>query len=171
MTVRKTRNKSAIKKDTEKTAVAKVVVPERRNYFRRLVDDKDPASVKRFLALCCAAHLIVTSFILTFTKIPNANTELLKISIIADLSIIGVAILGMSVETYGKIVSNVSKIKAAADILTPQPTATNIEHVDGDVTGGGKVKGDNKEIGDEIFEESDLKKIKNNLTNSLTKEE
>jgi len=70
----------------------------KRNYFARLIDTKDHASSKRFLALAMSSHLIITSFFVLFSSKPVANTQLLADSMLFDMIIVLMAIFGMSVE-------------------------------------------------------------------------
>lgn len=138
------------------------------NYFRRLIDDKDPASVKRFLGLSMSAFLIVASFFLLFVRIPNANGNLLDRCLLYAVIIVCISIFGLAVDKVAEILLSVSKTQAAAQILTPAPTVTKVDNVQGDVNGATTT---DKKTGDsEVFTEDDLqlKTLKKNLTNSLT---
>lgn len=141
---------------------------KRVNYFRRLIDDKDPASVKRFLGLLMSAFLVIASFFLLFVKVPNANANLLDRCLLYAVIIVCMAIFGLAVEKVAGVLLSVSKTQAAASILTPQPTVTKVDNVEGDVNGGvGKLE-TNKDQGDAAH---DLKDVKKDITDSLTKKE
>ena len=92
---------------------------KRINYFRRLIDDKDPASSKRFLGLCMSGFLIVASFFLLFVRIPNANTTLLDRCLLYAMIIVAMSIFGLAVDKVAEILLSVSKTQAAAQILSP----------------------------------------------------
>lgn len=92
----------------------------RRNYFRRLIDDKDPASSKRFLGLCMSGFLIVASFFLLFIGVPNANALLVDRCLLYAMIIVAMSIFGLAVDKVAEILLSVSKTQAAAQILSPK---------------------------------------------------
>lgn len=105
------------------------------NYFRRLIDDKDPASAKRFLGLAMSAFIILAAFVLLFTRITNANAALLDRILLYAFLIVLMSLFGLAIEKVADILLQVSKTQAAAQILTPQPTVTKVDTVQGDVNG------------------------------------
>lgn len=92
---------------------------KRTNYFRRLIDEKDPASSKRFLGLAMSGFLIVASFFLLLVRVPNANTQLLDRCLLYAMIIVAMSLFGLAVDKVAEILLSVSKTQAAAQILSP----------------------------------------------------
>lgn len=88
------------------------------NYFRRLIDNDDPASSKRFLGLAMSAFLIIDFFVLLFTKVPNANQNLLDKGMLYAFLIVLMALFGLAVDKVAEILLSVTKVKS----VSPQPT-------------------------------------------------
>lgn len=142
------------------------------NYIKKLLSEKEPASSKRALGLAMSFFLIIASFVLLFKRTPVANPILVDRILLYDLLIVLMSLFGLAIDTVGKIMLLVSKTQAAAAILTPQPTVTKVDNVEGDVNGTVPTTGNETQVGDEVFEstEEDMKKLRKNLTNSLTEE-
>lgn len=133
---------------------------KKRNYLARVIDDKDPASAKRFLAILLSFHLVISGFYILFFNKLLPNQDLLKMMLIIDSAIIGVSILGMSVQDYAKILMQISKISNATTLLSTKKLPENSQLNE---------DGETKEIGDDVLDDNqDLEKIRKNLTNSLT---
>jgi len=134
------------------------------NFFRRLIDSNDPASIKRFTILIALAIFAVTAFMALFImKTTSPNLALVDKIIDDCMIIIGVGIFGVGVEYWGGMLLERAKAAAAAQILTPQPTVTQVDNVEGDIKGGNTPAKEGVE-GDPAHEMSDVKK---DLVNSL----
>lgn len=120
------------------------------NYFERLIDNDDKASSKRFLGLLMSGFLIVAFIVVLFTKVPNANAELLDRAMLYAFLIVLVSIFGLAVDKVGDIALKINKTKAAARILSPN-TVDTIENVEGNVeVPPGKTKGQRSNNPDDI---------------------
>lgn len=145
------------------------------NYFRRLIDNNDSASVKRFTILIALAILTVTAFMALFVmKTTSPNIALVDKIIDDCMIIIGVGIFGVGVEYWGGMMLERAKAAAAAQILSSDAGATSgNEETTSTKTETKTKKSAGKATGDdEVFEDdSDLKQIKKNLTKSLKQKE
>jgi len=141
---------------------------EKVNYFRRLIDNKDQASVKRFLGLTMSAFLIIAFFVVLLTGKTNANTELLDKAMLYAVLIVLMALFGLAVDKVMEILLLVSKTRAAAQILTPAPTVNKVANVEGDVTGSQAATDvENHKHEEDFGDDEDLAQIKKNLTKNL----
>lgn len=108
-----------------------------KEFFKQILDGRNPTSAKRFITLLMAAHLIVTSFLVSFFTfylilyVPKGSVNMTLISLLqnildADLYIIlaGLGIIGA--ENIGNILLEKAKAKANATIQTGIPQADNI---------------------------------------------
>lgn len=134
-------------------------------YFRRLLDSKDKASIKRFTILVALGLYTVTNFMALFISNTLLNVQLLSQFVEFNFYIIGIGIFGLSVEKIGDALVERARAAAAATILTPSPTVTNVETVEGNVEGNGATP-----VKEEDDVAHDLKDIKKNIVNSLKTE-
>lgn len=141
-------------------------------YLKKLIDNKDQASSKRFLGLIMSGFLIVAYIVILFTPKEIANTELLHDVLLYAFLIVLMSLFGLAVESVGFIMLQKAKTQAAAKILTPPTTVNSVDTVEGDITGQKSVTDKTTAIGDNIFDDNteDMLKIKKSLTNSLKEE-
>lgn len=129
---------------------------KKQNYFKRLIDEKDPASSRRFLGLLMSVFLVISGFYLLFSKTFVPNQDLLHTILLYAFFIVLMSLFGLAVTTVSNTLLQVSKARAAAQILTPQPTVTQVDVVEGDVNGS--IADDKPETDEEL-----LKDLKNTL--------
>lgn len=107
------------------------------NFFRKIIDGKDSTSAKRFITLVMAAHLIITSFLVSFFTfylilyVPKGSVNLTLIGLLkdiidADLTVVlaGLGLIGA--ENVGAVLLERTKARANASIQTGLPSADNI---------------------------------------------
>lgn len=131
------------------------------NYFRRLIDSNDPASVKRFTIIIALALYTMTNVMALFINKTFINSEILKIFVEFNFYIIAIGVFGLSVDKIGDVLLERAKAFAAAQILGPQPTVTQVENVQGDINGSPE------EIPKEEKTDVNLTEMKSNITKSL----
>lgn len=114
----------------------------KRNYFRRLVDENDPASIKRFTVLAVLAHFIITGYVALFMDKNIANLTLVTTIMEYNFYIILVGIFGLTVESvYGILLKKAEvmvnaappiNIESAEKVLTSSTKAdvVNAENVE-----------------------------------------
>lgn len=96
------------------------------NYFKRLIDSDDPASVKRFLGLLWSLFLMVAAPVVLFIKAPIANQKLMHEILLYGFAIVFVAILGVSLQEFALIGVKREQIRADA---APDVTVENADSV------------------------------------------
>jgi len=90
----------------------------KRNYFRRLVDENDPASIKRFTVLAVLAHFIITGYVALFMSKSLANVAL--VTTIMEYN------FGLTVESVYQILLKKAEVMVNA---APPITVENAEKV------------------------------------------
>lgn len=104
-------------------------------YFRRLINENDPASLKRWVLLILSIHFMITSFLVSFfvfylilfTPKGSVNKDLLDLlrAIFEyDFYIMVVGLGLVTTETLGHILIEKAKIKAGLE-PTPPPEVQN----------------------------------------------
>ena len=117
-----------------------------------------------------SGFLIIAFFVLLFTRVSNANANLLDRALLYAFLIVLMSLFGLAVDKVAEILLQVSKTQAAAQVLTPAATVNKVETVEGNIEGSNKEK--SAEIGDEVFEEQEeMKAIKKNLRKALKSDE
>src|SRR5436853_5067566 len=108
-----------------------------RSFWKRLLDAKDPLSIKRFITLVVSFHFLVASFATLFVafylifylhkgEIDINLLGLLKDILWDDFMIIGGGIGFITVDSWGQVM--VEKAKALASVV-PTVKADNVENV------------------------------------------
>lgn len=96
------------------------------NYFRRLIDENDPASIKRFTVLAILLHFIVTGYVALFMDKSIANIALVTTIMEYNFYIILVGIFGLTVESIYNILLKKAEVMVNA---APPVTVQQAENV------------------------------------------
>ncbi len=99
---------------------------KRINYFRRLTDENDPASVKRFTVLAVLAHFIITGYVALFMDKSIANIALVTTIMEYNFYIILIGIFGLTVESVYNILLKKAEVMVTA---APPVTVQNADNV------------------------------------------
>ena len=114
-------------------------------YWKSLLSSRDTASSKRLVTLIMAAHLIVTSLLVSFFTfylilyVPKGTVnpsliELLKVVLGYDFYIVLAGLTFITQETFGQLMLQSAKAKAEAVTRTglPQADTINVDTVNVD---------------------------------------
>lgn len=96
------------------------------NYFKRLIDERDPASIKRFTVLAVLFHFIITGYVALFMDKSIANIALITTIMEYNFFIILVGIFGLTVESVAAIFLKKAEVLAS---VIPSVNVENAQNV------------------------------------------
>lgn len=109
-------------------------------FWKRLMDGKDPLSIKRFIILIISAHFIIASFVTLFIAfylvfyVPKGKVDLSLLTLLEhilydDFMIIAGGLGLIGVENFGQAMIEKAKATASAVFSAPTVKADNVENV------------------------------------------